>query len=148
MHMVDGSCSVRHEALLQALKDVDKDTLKKILGDVPLPSWITFPDFERVGWVNDTIEQLWPYINDAICTSMRERLNPLLAQSKPGWISSIKLFRQAHPRLNVGQHCCTRDQDCSGDHGHACMHASTWPLRHDVTLLSCIRNQLARNLFC
>ena len=77
----------------QALKDVDKDTLKEVLGDVTLPSWITFPDFERVGWVNDVFEQLWPYINDATCTMMRERLDPMLAENKPAWISSIKLFR-------------------------------------------------------
>ena len=79
---------------LQALKNVDKKTLKEVLGDVDLPSWITFPDFERVGWVNDTMDQLWPYVNDAVSITVRERLNPLLAENKPGWISSIKLFRQ------------------------------------------------------
>lgn len=29
--------------LLQALKDMDTDTLRKLLGDVNLPSWINFP---------------------------------------------------------------------------------------------------------
>lgn len=82
-----------HAACLQALKNVDKKTLKEVLGDVDLPSWITFPDFERVGWVNDTIDQLWPYVNDAVSVATREQLNPLLAENKPGWISSIKMFR-------------------------------------------------------
>lgn len=79
---------------MQALKDMDKDTLKEVLGDVNLPSWITFPDFERVGWVNEVLDQLWPYVNEAVCTTARERLDPMLAENKPGWISSIKLFRQ------------------------------------------------------
>ncbi|KAK9807354.1 hypothetical protein WJX73_005591 [Symbiochloris irregularis] len=78
---------------VEALKNVDKKTLKEVLGDVDLPSWITFPDFERVGWVNDTIDQLWPYVNDAVSVTMREQLNPLLAENKPGWMSSIKLYR-------------------------------------------------------
>lgn len=78
---------------VEALKDMDKDTLKEVLGDVNLPSWITFPDFERVGWVNEVLDQLWPYVNEAVCTTARERLDPMLAENKPGWISSIKLFR-------------------------------------------------------
>ena len=28
---------------MQALKDMDTETLRKILGDVNLPSWINFP---------------------------------------------------------------------------------------------------------
>ena len=77
----------------QALKDVDKDTLKEVLGNVSLPSWITFPDFERVGWVNDVIDQLWPYVCDAVSMTVRDRLDPMLAENRPAWISSIKLFR-------------------------------------------------------
>ena len=28
---------------MQALKDMDTETLKKVLGDVNLPSWVNFP---------------------------------------------------------------------------------------------------------
>ena len=38
-------CSTPSEETLyaQALKDMDTETLRKILGDVNLPSWINFP---------------------------------------------------------------------------------------------------------
>jgi len=36
----------------QALRDMGPEALGKMLGDVDLPSWINFPDFERVRWVN------------------------------------------------------------------------------------------------
>ncbi len=36
----------------QALRDMGPEPLGKMLGDVDLPSWINFPDFERVRWVN------------------------------------------------------------------------------------------------
>ena len=25
-----------------------------------MPSWVRYPDRERVGWVNDILSQLWP----------------------------------------------------------------------------------------
>lgn len=41
------------------MKDADVNELKAMLGDVNLPSWLQFPDFERVGWFNLVIQQLW-----------------------------------------------------------------------------------------
>ena len=35
---------------MQAFNEADEGTLKKMLGTSQLPSWINFPDFERVGW--------------------------------------------------------------------------------------------------
>ena len=54
-----------------------------------------FPDFERVGWFNDIIAQLWPYVNAGVSALAREQLDPMLSESKPGWIRSIKLYRWA-----------------------------------------------------
>lgn len=31
-----------------------------------LPAWVTFPDFERVEWVNTMIAQIWPHAASAI----------------------------------------------------------------------------------
>jgi hypothetical protein len=31
-----------------------------------LPAWVTFPDFERVEWVNAMIAQIWPHAASAI----------------------------------------------------------------------------------
>ena len=54
---------------------------------------VQFPDFERVGWFNDIVGQLWPYVNSAVSAMARDRLDPMLQESKPGWIRSIKLYR-------------------------------------------------------
>ena len=55
-------------------------------------------DFERVGWVNDVLSQLWPYINSAVSQQFRDLLAPLLRENKPSWIASLKLFRwPLHP---------------------------------------------------
>ena len=36
-----------------------------------LPAWVTFPDFERVEWVNAVITQIWPHAASAIVTQVR-----------------------------------------------------------------------------
>ena len=62
---------------------------------------LQFPDFERVGWFNDIVGQLWPYINSAVSAMARDQLDPMLQESKPGWIRSIKLYRQGGVRACV-----------------------------------------------
>ncbi len=50
---------------------MDLDSLRQVLGEVNLPSWIQFPDFERVGWFNLIIQQMWcaPVV-EVVCTQM------------------------------------------------------------------------------
>ena len=52
-------------------------------------------DFERVGWLNQILSQVWPSVNSAVSQQFRELLGPLLRQNKPSWIASLKLFRCA-----------------------------------------------------
>ncbi len=37
--------------------------------------------------------QLWPRVNHALSTMGRQQLDPLMKDSKPGWISSVQLDR-------------------------------------------------------
>ena len=66
---------------------------------------LQFPDFERVGWFNDIVGQLWPYVNSAVSAMARDRMDPMLQESKPSWIRSIKLYRQGGVRACVSGGC-------------------------------------------
>ena len=57
------------------------------------PLFVTTADFERVGWINDVLTQIWPSVNSAVSQQFRDLLGPLLRQNKPSWIASLKLFR-------------------------------------------------------
>lgn len=83
----------RQSFAVRALKDMDSSTLKKVLGQVNLPSWVNFPDFERVGWLNSVMGQLWPRVNKALSSMGRQQLDPLMKDSKPSWITSVQLDR-------------------------------------------------------
>lgn len=56
----------RREEVLQQL---EKGDLTSLMGD--LPSWITFPDVERSCWLNLALEKLWPHIDAATCSILR-----------------------------------------------------------------------------
>ena len=36
----------------QAVREMEPEALEQMLGEIDLPSWVNFPDFERVRWVN------------------------------------------------------------------------------------------------
>lgn len=48
-----------------------------------LPTWITFPEFERVKWINAIFKEVWPYLNKAASSVIRDTVEPQLEQYRP-----------------------------------------------------------------
>ena len=42
-----------------------------------LPSWLTFPDVERVHWINSIITTLWPHVGNYADRVLRLTVEPL-----------------------------------------------------------------------
>ncbi|KAK9812293.1 hypothetical protein WJX73_010507 [Symbiochloris irregularis] len=80
----------RHDAA-RSITDLDARSLKRILGEGNIPSWMKYPDNERVGWINDLLKQLWPHAAAAAAAKVREELEPALSRSKPRWMTDICL---------------------------------------------------------
>lgn len=51
----------RSEALAK-LADANAETLKLLIGE--LPTWCSYPDYDRVTWLNTMILQMWPSIDE------------------------------------------------------------------------------------
>ena len=47
------------------------------------PSWVKYPDYERMGWVNDVLVHLWPHASAAAAVMVRDMADPILKQNKP-----------------------------------------------------------------
>lgn len=77
----------------EALSDMDTDQLKRLLGDVPLPVWAAFPDFERVKWVDRILAQLQPHMAQMASDWANANADGLLKQNKPGWVRSIHMTK-------------------------------------------------------
>lgn len=59
------------------LQDLDTDTLLGILPDIP--NWVKSPDYERVDWLNKFVLEMWPYLDKAICNTVRSMAKPIFA---------------------------------------------------------------------
>lgn len=65
----------------------DSQSLQKSL--TVLPSWITFPELEKVEFLQETITLLWPYVKEAVQSMLLEMLPPIVNASLPAVISGI-----------------------------------------------------------
>ncbi|XP_063063168.1 extended synaptotagmin-2-A isoform X2 [Engraulis encrasicolus] len=59
-----------------AFFDQEERTFKQSLASSELPSWVHFPDVERVEWLNKTVKQMWPYICQFVEKLFRETIEP------------------------------------------------------------------------
>mmetsp|Transcript_45454 Transcript_45454/g.144579 ORF Transcript_45454/g.144579 Transcript_45454/m.144579 type:complete len:590 (-) Transcript_45454:168-1937(-) len=70
------------------LKDLTKDDIKLLMGEIP--AWVKFPEYERVSWLNNMIQQLWPFVDEGISELIRGIVEPLLEKFCPPVLSGIK----------------------------------------------------------
>ena len=55
-----------------------------------LPSWVNFPDVERVEWVNRILDQLWPHIGEFVETLLKTTVESAVSEKLP---ESLRSFR-------------------------------------------------------
>uniref|UniRef100_A0A803MLH2 Uncharacterized protein n=1 Tax=Chenopodium quinoa TaxID=63459 RepID=A0A803MLH2_CHEQI len=65
------------EQVVTPLQEFDTDTLLSVLPDIP--NWVKSPDYERVDWVNTFVSDMWPYLDKAICNTIRSTAKPMFA---------------------------------------------------------------------
>ncbi|KAL9269481.1 Synaptotagmin-5-like protein [Drosera capensis] len=59
---------------------------KKILIDGEYPSWV-------LGWLNQQLEKLWPYIDEAASELIRSSVEPIIEQYRPPILASIEFSK-------------------------------------------------------
>ncbi|XP_061653152.1 extended synaptotagmin-2-like [Phyllopteryx taeniolatus] len=70
-----GSKDYRINRALAFLEHEDK-VIKQTLPTTELPSWVHYPDVERVEWLNKTVKQMWPFICQFVDKLFRESIEP------------------------------------------------------------------------
>uniref|UniRef100_A0A673Y132 Extended synaptotagmin 2 n=1 Tax=Salmo trutta TaxID=8032 RepID=A0A673Y132_SALTR len=87
----------KNTRLYRALAFFEQETtVKQSLTTSHLPSWVNFPDVERVEWLNKTVRQMWPYICQFIEKLFRETIEPAVK----GANSHLSTFRFS--KINMG----------------------------------------------
>ncbi|KAH9759158.1 Synaptotagmin-2 [Citrus sinensis] len=74
---------------IQPLAEQDSKTVELLLPEIPL--WVKNPDYDRVDWLNKFIETMWPFLDKAICKTVRETVKPIIAEQIPQYkIDSVE----------------------------------------------------------
>jgi hypothetical protein len=74
------------------MASLDGDQVKIILPtEESFPRWISFTDYEKMDWLNKTMTKLWPYIDQAAASMIKQTVQPILDQYAMGIIQKITL---------------------------------------------------------
>ncbi|XP_010658397.1 synaptotagmin-3 isoform X2 [Vitis vinifera] len=63
---------------VRPLSELDSSTLMDLLPE--LPFWVKNPNYDRVDWLNKFILNMWPYLDKAICDTIRSMAQPIFAE--------------------------------------------------------------------
>ncbi|KAJ6853891.1 synaptotagmin-3-like [Iris pallida] len=66
------------DPIIRPLHELDSKTLQAMLTEIP--SWVKHPDYDRVDWLNRFIFYMWPYLDKAICSTIRSTTKPIFDQ--------------------------------------------------------------------
>ncbi|KAE8057270.1 hypothetical protein FH972_013975 [Carpinus fangiana] len=79
---------VKHP-VIRPLVEQDSKTLQRLLPEIP--PWVKNPDYDRLDWLNKFIENMWPYLDKAICKTVRTIAKPIIAEQIPKYkIDSVE----------------------------------------------------------
>lgn len=74
---------------IRPLVEQDSETLQRLLPEIPV--WVKNPDHDRVDWLNKFIETMWPYLDKAICKTVKTIAEPIIAEQIPKYkIDSVE----------------------------------------------------------
>ncbi|XP_057983474.1 synaptotagmin-3-like isoform X3 [Malania oleifera] len=64
--------------IIRPLRELDAISLLDLLPDIPL--WVKNPDYDRVDWLNKFIFDMWPYLDKAVCGTIRSMAEPIFSE--------------------------------------------------------------------
>ncbi|KAJ9675026.1 hypothetical protein PVL29_024121 [Vitis rotundifolia] len=77
------------DPIVRPLVEQDSKTLQRLLPEIP--QWVKNPDYDRVDWLNKFIENMWPYLDKAICKTAKNIAKPIIAEQIPKYkIDSVE----------------------------------------------------------
>ncbi|KAF8023553.1 hypothetical protein BT93_F0917 [Corymbia citriodora subsp. variegata] len=77
------------DPVVRPLVEQDTKSLQRLLPEIPL--WVKNPDYDRVDWLNKFLLTMWPYLDKAICKTVKTIAKPIIAEQIPKYkIDSVE----------------------------------------------------------
>ncbi|KAL1535983.1 synaptotagmin-3-like [Salvia divinorum] len=80
----------------QPLCELDPVALEDLMPEIPL--WVKSPDYDRVDWLNKFISHMWPFMEKAICNSIKSTTEPIFAE----YVGQFKIDTIDFTNLSLG----------------------------------------------
>ncbi|KAK7170269.1 hypothetical protein R3I94_000487 [Phoxinus phoxinus] len=71
----------KNTRLNRALSFFEQEAVKQELEATELPSWVHYPDVERVEWLNKTVKQMWPYVCQFVEKLFKGTIEPAIKEA-------------------------------------------------------------------
>ncbi|KAK4771535.1 hypothetical protein SAY87_032067 [Trapa incisa] len=74
---------------VRPLVEQDSQSLQRLMPEIPL--WVKNPDYDRIDWLNKFLGAMWPYLDVAICKTVKTIAKPIIAEQTPKYkIDSVE----------------------------------------------------------
>ncbi|KAL6844059.1 hypothetical protein ACP4OV_025732 [Aristida adscensionis] len=69
-----------------------EDSRKLLPGDL-CPSWVVFSSQQKLKWLNQELNKIWPFVNEAASELIKVSVEPVLEQYRPIILASLKFSK-------------------------------------------------------
>ncbi|KAG8375811.1 hypothetical protein BUALT_Bualt10G0139200 [Buddleja alternifolia] len=66
---------------------------RKLLPDQYYPSWVVFSQRQKLKWLNQHMQKIWPYVDEAASEIIRNNVEPILEEYRPAILASLKFSK-------------------------------------------------------
>ncbi|KAI4346323.1 hypothetical protein L6164_007230 [Bauhinia variegata] len=84
------------EPVVRPISELGPNALLEVLPEIPL--WVKSPDYERVDWLNKLLFDMWPFLDKAICSTIRTMTQPIFAE----YIGKYQIKAIEFEKLSLG----------------------------------------------
>lgn len=80
-------------ATIAALARMTVEDSRKLLPNNFYPSWVVFSERQKLNWLNQHLDKLWPYVDEAASEIIRNLVEPILEQYRSAILVSLKFSK-------------------------------------------------------
>ncbi|XP_050364254.1 synaptotagmin-4-like [Argentina anserina] len=75
---------------IAALARMTVQDSRKLLPPQFYPSWVVFTQQQKLTWLNQHLDKIWPFVNEAASELIKSNVEPILEQYTPAVLDSLK----------------------------------------------------------
>ncbi|KAK1370183.1 Synaptotagmin-4 [Heracleum sosnowskyi] len=80
-------------AIVAAFARITVADTRKLLPAEYYPSWVVFSKLQKLNWLNQHLDKIWPYVDQATSELIRSSVEPMLEDYRPSVLAALKFSK-------------------------------------------------------